>query len=110
MAAALSKISCWASYILFLYFVYHPAEAAVKRYQFDIQENGGTVMLKILKHKGTSWDCRQMPLMRIPLMGSQGHSSHVLRNVSKFLDLIPVFTINIDQLLKLSPIFFNDLK
>jgi hypothetical protein len=52
------------------------------------------MMLKILKNKGTSWDCRQMPLMHIPLMGSQDHSSHVLRNVSKFLDMIPAFKIN----------------
>jgi hypothetical protein len=52
------------------------------------------MMLKRLKNKGASWDCHQMHLTRIPLMGSQGRSSHALRNVSKYFDPSPVLSIN----------------
>lgn len=46
-----------------------------------MQENGGTLMLKLLLTKQISWACHHKPQMLILSMGSQGRSSCVLKNV-----------------------------
>ncbi|KAK8663954.1 hypothetical protein V6N13_083759 [Hibiscus sabdariffa] len=67
----------------FIAVITFPAEADVRKYQFD--GNGGTKMLKRLSSKELTWDCHQICRMHTLSMGNPDHFFHVPRNVSRNL-------------------------